>query len=400
MGQGMSSGGSMPAPNGGYGAQNSFNGGQLNSALGSGSYGGFGQAGFAPFSSDPSIPQGNATGGLSGSYGGGQAAQAGGYGGNGMSGKGGSQSMGAPNSAYGQSQGNQWAPGMWGQSANQGLIPGLGAYQFAGPSYGGPGWNAPNIQGGPLPGQGGSTPPPGTTPPSNIDNTLPGSGAVRNERGTVTNPPGGTFTPGLPNVVPAGATGSPVVPMPGIQPGNVGPPGFNTGTPPPAPTTTTPPPTTSVGGAANNLASVPKSAVQGATAGTTALPQGTPAAPGMYPAVSARTGFGSDFTMQGTSPVIQNFNALMSQYGPSAAFNYMNNNFNAADWQGALKAKYGTDGMNSIINKYGVGGSGYSPITRNPDGSFRYSVGGKQQQFALPYATGGGITAPRSYWGG
>jgi len=258
MGQGMSSGGSMSAPNQGYGsgsygggfgsalgAQNSFNGGQYSS-------------------SDPSQLNGYA--GNSGSLGSGYGSGSSG----GVSGKGGAQQMGVPNSAYGSSN-NQWAPGMWGQSANQGLIPGLGAYQFAGPGYGGPGWNAPNIQGGPLPGQGG-TAPPGTTPPSNIDNTLPGSGAVRNERGTVTNPPGGTFMPGLPNVVPAGATGSPVVPMPGIQPGNVGPPGFNTGTTP----TTTPSgsaPVTSVpGSSGSGLASVPKSAVQDATASTAGLP--------------------------------------------------------------------------------------------------------------------------------
>lgn len=224
---------------------------------------------------NPAFAQ-NSGGGMNSSLGGGMQqgtnpyAQNTGSGLNSMAMSGGLDARNAAMQAMGGGDQNSMAggPKMFTQSASQGLIPGLGApqqqtpgFQFGGGYYGGDalGTAGQILAGGPP-----SLDPSKAGDPRAIGNF--GPGAVTSMPGMPTGggtgmgggglPPGGgggqpiiqvpppPVTPGMnmppympgqspppgPNVAPAGSGGTPGLPTPpGIQPGNVGPPGFNGG---------------------------------------------------------------------------------------------------------------------------------------------------------------------------
>jgi hypothetical protein len=216
----------------------------------------------------------------------------------GASGKGGAQSMPAPSAQNSLAGGKaaSYGPGMWGQSANGGLMFGLGGQPP-------PGWNAANIQGGPLPGQQAATPP-GVPIPPGWATGLPGQSPNMPGAPNGSAPPGwnSTLTPGTQTAAPVIP---PKTPVGGVTPN---PPG---------------------GSMASGVTSAPGSNGPPAGAGTATAPksavQGAPSAGGLSFGGSGTQPYATAFSTatQSQTPAGQSFLANLSKYGAGAAANYL-----------------------------------------------------------------------------
>lgn len=265
-------------------------------------------------------------------------------------------------------QAGSFGQGMWGQNAGQGLMFGLGGQ----PQFG---WEAPNLQGGPLPGQTGSggamTLPPGWA------TGLPGQAPNMPGAPSGVPPPGwtsGSLTPGTPG---GSVTSTPVGTTAPVSPGST--PQPNSASPSnsaPAPVNAVPPAPVGTPTLNKPLLTDNKAAVAGAAPLTFG-------GAGSQPFATANS-----TATQSQTPAGQQFLANLSKYGSAAAANYLNtpqsftvNDFNkAAGANPALSTQMLASGgqaykdavmqangwspeqMNQFINTNGSGAlSGYTP---------------------------------------